>query len=265
MSDQKPKSLVTKLAEVMAATERVPKNGWNDFHKYKFARESDIVESIRGELAARNILITPSILSHERTESTNSKGNKTFFTLISIDWSIRDGDSSEVICLRIPGTAEDTGDKGFYKAFTGSEKYLLTKTFLIPTGDDPENDDNKPQGSLQATAAPTGRHYQVKPDAQLPRIASGPVGKTVFDGPQDQEAEAGKAVGVVGKVNASPDGKCWFVSVGALGTAKGESVWTRDADLAEALKESIGQEVHASLRSRKPGSYQIVSFVPSGE
>jgi hypothetical protein len=36
---------------------------------------------------------------------------------------------------------------------TGSEKYLLMKSFLIPTGDDPENDSNEPQGTLKDAKA----------------------------------------------------------------------------------------------------------------
>jgi ERF superfamily len=250
MDDQeKPKSLVSKLAEVMAATERVPKNGWNDFHKYKFARESDIVESIRRELACRNILITPSILAHERTETVNSKGNKSYFTLINVDWSIRDGDSDQVIRLQIPGTADDTGDKGFYKAFTGSEKYLLTKTFLIPTGDDPENDDGKSNNAAPAQSAPTGRHYDLKP---VPSATAPPRAT--------EEEEYGKSVGVVGKINPAEDGKCWFLSIGHLGTAKGETIWCKDKTLVDSLK--VGMEIQASLRSKAPGKYQLLSFVP---
>ena len=35
-------ALAKKLAEVMAAVERVPKRGRNDFHKYDYATEADI-------------------------------------------------------------------------------------------------------------------------------------------------------------------------------------------------------------------------------
>lgn len=263
MTTDKPKSLITKLAEVMASTERVPKNGWNDFHKYKFARESDIVESIRTELATRNILITPSVIGHQRSEGVNSKGTKSYFTVVTVEWSIRDGDSDQCITLSIPGTAEDTGDKGFYKAFTGSEKYLLTKTFLIPTGDDPENEDSKGQGPPAAQSAPTGRHYDVKPQGTAPAPAQAPSGAAALNAAAQNapEAELGKAVGVVGKINPGSDGKCWFLSIGALGTAKGESVWCRDAELVNTL--NVGMEIQASLRSRKAGSYQLVSFVPA--
>lgn len=45
------------------------------------------------------------------------------------------------------GEGMDTGDKAIYKAITGAQKYVLMKTFLIPTGDDPELEElpQKPQ------------------------------------------------------------------------------------------------------------------------
>lgn len=250
MDDQeKPKSLVSKLCQVMAATGRVPKEGWNDFHKYKFARESDIVESIRGELAQRNVFIFPTVTSHDRSEYVNQKGNKAYFTNINVYWTFRDGDSDESFSIQIPGTAEDTGDKGFYKAFTGSEKYMLTKTFLIPTGDDPENDDGKSNNAAPAQSAPTGRHYDLKP------VPSAPAPPRATE-----EEEYGKSVGVVGKINPAEDGKCWFLSIGHLGTAKGETIWCKDKTLVDSLK--VGMEIQASLRSKAPGKYQLLSFVP---
>src|SRR5699024_6730814 len=35
---------------------------------------------------------------------------------------------------------QDAGDKAVYKAITGATKYALMKVFMIPTGDDPEQD-----------------------------------------------------------------------------------------------------------------------------
>lgn len=79
--------------------------------------------------------------------------------------------------------------------------------------------------------------------------------------PNTDDYERGSASGKVGSVRMSEDGKCWFTSIGPLGTVKGESVWTRDRELADSLVGSQGHEVTASLRSKKPGSYQLISFV----
>ena len=54
-------SLIVKLAEVMAAVERIPKRGHNDFHHYDYATEADIAATVRAELASRHIMLIPSI------------------------------------------------------------------------------------------------------------------------------------------------------------------------------------------------------------
>jgi hypothetical protein len=51
-----------------------------------------------------------------------------------------DSDSGEVFAVQAVGTGKDNADKGAYKAYTGASKYVLMKTFLLATGDDPEDD-----------------------------------------------------------------------------------------------------------------------------
>lgn len=158
-------NLVQKLCQVMAAVERVAKNGRNEFHKYDYAREADIVEAIRGELAQRNLFIFPSVTTHSRTNE---------ITDIMVRWTFCDGDSGEVRDCDIPGTGHDKGDKGVYKALTGSEKYFLMKAFLIPTGDDPEKDEGGSKEAAQAVAQRKLAEHEAKkangavPRAQIP-------------------------------------------------------------------------------------------------
>lgn len=249
------KSLVAKLCEVVAATERVPKNGWNDFHKYAFARESDIVEAIRGELAARHVFIFPTVASHERKEHTTEKGRKTFLTDIIVNWMFVDGDSAETFTVSIPGCGEDSGDKGFYKAFTGSEKYMLTKSFLIPTGDDPENDDGKPGPQPDRAAAQSPLNMQQQ-TSQVPHP-----GMSAMAQPNASSGETTHK-GRVGQVTGSTDGKCWFLSIGDIGTKGNGTIWTRDEELANSLVKSQGMNIQARMRSKTPGKYQILSFIP---
>jgi ERF superfamily protein len=145
------RSLVRKLAEVMGAVERVAKMGRNDFHKYDYVTEADLADAVRGELSKRQVFIFPNIKRCERipldVETMKWEGNqkvpsirKTQLTEIDVEWTFVDGESGEERTIAVPGIGEDNVDKGFYKAFTGSEKYMLMKCFLIPTGDDPERE-----------------------------------------------------------------------------------------------------------------------------
>lgn len=149
-------SLVKKLAEVMAAVDRVAKRGRNDFHRYDYATEADIAAAIRQELASRSVLLVPAITGESRVP-VGEKGE--VLTTLDMEFTFYDGDSQEQITRPWKGYGTDKGDKGGYKAMTGGEKYLLLKTFLIPTGDDPEQDDKKPGATgytVEAPKAPRG-------------------------------------------------------------------------------------------------------------
>lgn len=135
MSDEngaKPRGLHSKLAEVMAEVGRVPKRGRNEFHKYDYATEADIVEAVRGALSARGVSLLPSVRQVLR-EGT--------LTTALMAFSFTDGETGETSTHEWAGTGDDKGDKGLYKAMTGALKYFLLKTFLLPTGDDPEADE----------------------------------------------------------------------------------------------------------------------------
>ena len=42
--------------------------------------------------------------------------------------------------MRVAGEGADVGDKAPYKAMTGALKYALLQSFLLSTGDDPEDE-----------------------------------------------------------------------------------------------------------------------------
>ena len=43
------------IAAVLAEVHRVPKNGRNDFHKYDYVTESDLVDHLREKLAEQDL------------------------------------------------------------------------------------------------------------------------------------------------------------------------------------------------------------------
>lgn len=159
-----PRRLVAKLAEVMAAVERIPKRGWNDFHKYHFATEADIAEALRTELASRNVMLIPGISGMER-EKVGEKGQ--VLTTLFMSMTFFDAETGETIERPWLGAGTDKEDKGAYKAITGGEKYFLLKTFLIPTGDDPE-------AETPAILPPAPRPQTAAP---LPPQSAGPLPK----------------------------------------------------------------------------------------
>jgi len=159
-----PKSLVRKLAEVMAAVERVPKSGRNDFHKYDYATEADITAAVRSAMASRHLMMVPSIEHTEWKGIPRKNGGEDRLCTLTVRFTVMDGESDESLTFLVLGEGQDPGDKATYKAFTGAVKYALLKLFLIPTGDDPEHEDEeqRPRGKKEARAEPTGPSEEQK-------------------------------------------------------------------------------------------------------
>jgi len=122
-------NLFQKIAKITGMIGGVQKRGYNAFHKYHYVTESDLVSAVRQYLAAAGIIIIPDAYSVSREGE---------LTTIEIEYKVTDG--KESFSFRMPGYGADRGDKGVYKAITGSQKYALMKLFKIDTGDDPESD-----------------------------------------------------------------------------------------------------------------------------
>lgn len=156
-------SLIAKLAAVMQAIERIPKRGRNDFHKYDYATEADIVSAIRSELATRQVMLVPAITGMQR-DPVGEKGS--VLTTLTMEMTFHDGESGETLMRPWLGAGTDKEDKGAYKAMTGGEKYFLLKTFLIPTGDDPEAHTKESERQERAAIKPDRAAKKVR--ATLP-------------------------------------------------------------------------------------------------
>lgn len=249
MSDT-PKTLVAKLAAVMAVVERVPKNGYNDFHRYRYAMEADIVAVVRQELASRHVMLVPSVESMQR-EPVGEKGQ--ILTTLTMTFTFLDGESGETLTRSWIGAGTDKEDKGAYKAMTGGEKYFLLKTFLMPTGDDPEADD-QPKHTAKGSEE---RREQVQ--------ASGSSTKAVVAAMR--RPTPGKSSGVrvasIDKRNGSSAKGPWTLTIikfsdGREGTTFSSSIADAAADASE-----MSAEVDITLvPGKKPGSFEVMSLMP---
>lgn len=163
------KTLAAKLAEVLEAVGYIPKNGTNTTQNYKFVTDADVLDTVRTALAARKVATAVSVTTLHHEPYTTAKGSPQFLATVEGVLTFLDGESDTRLDIPFVGAGADSGDKGAYKAITGGVKYALLKTFLIPTGDDPENDE-KPATRDTVTVAP-----KVQPPAVLaPQIVPTP-------------------------------------------------------------------------------------------
>lgn len=124
----------------MASVDRVAKNGNNTAQNYSYAMAADVYDAVRSELARRFVLLVPRVEAVEFTEVDTKAGGKLKLCMWRGGFDFTDAETGEVLSVKAFGQGSDSGDKALYKAITGATKSVLVQMFLIPTGDDPENE-----------------------------------------------------------------------------------------------------------------------------
>lgn len=136
------KNVYQRIHSVMNEVGTVAKNGRNDFQKYDYAREADFIHALRPLLEKHGLVITPS-MSMPYIQGPDEKG--TFIATAVVTFTITNVDNpSDQVVTTVLGQGSDKGDKAVYKLMTGAKKYFAALTFMIATGDDPENEGPNP-------------------------------------------------------------------------------------------------------------------------
>lgn len=110
---------------------------------YKAVSEEKVTSEIRKGLVKHGIVIIPVWQAHKREDEqvTGYKNEMKTSRLTTVDVTYRIqniDDKDDYIEAVSSGTGVDTQDKGVGKAMTYAYKYLLLRTFAIPTGEDPD-------------------------------------------------------------------------------------------------------------------------------
>jgi hypothetical protein len=129
-------NLRQKLAQVRREVGYIQKRGKNELHNYSYAMAADIAGAIGDRLALLNVVLGRRNLCVKRSEQHHGES----LVEVTLDYTFIDADSDEVLTVSSYGEGRDGGDKAPYKALTGALKYALIQTFLIATGDDPEEE-----------------------------------------------------------------------------------------------------------------------------
>lgn len=178
--------LFGKMAKVMNDVERVPKSGWNSFHKYNYPTETDLLGATRKILAEHGIAFFANVLEssnelrfiYDKYQPNNEdKMKKKWFSEIKMEYTLGCTETGATIVSCFNGQAEDDSDKAYYKAYTNTLKYFLRQTFLIETGDTDDssvdgqpmdveyhNNEQRPQNGAQGKNNNNQRANQPKND-----------------------------------------------------------------------------------------------------
>ena len=132
-------NLRQKLAEVRRRIGYVQKRGHNERFNYSYVTATDIAGSVGDLLAELGVVVIP-CLEDITYESATGPGETTRMARVVMAYTFSDVDSGEEIIAKVAGQGHDPGDKAPYKAMTGALKYALLQSFLLATGDDPEDE-----------------------------------------------------------------------------------------------------------------------------
>jgi hypothetical protein len=137
-------NLYQKISAVMKDVDYLQKDDQISFNKtnYKAISEEKVTSTVRQALIKHGLVILPIEQEHSR------EGN---LSIVNTKYKIVDTETGQFEIIVSSGTGADTQDKGVGKAMTYSYKYMLLRTFAIPTGEDPDKVSSAELDSKQKT------------------------------------------------------------------------------------------------------------------
>lgn len=143
------RSLDERMAAVQLELENVPRRGHAEVRKdgvlqyeYDYITEADLMKGVRPLLAKHGIA---TYYSDELVANANG--------MATVRVSIVFAANGEQRIVTADGVGTDRGDKGPNKAKTAAVRYLLWKTFLQPSDEDPEQENVSQADAERAAAA----------------------------------------------------------------------------------------------------------------
>jgi hypothetical protein len=111
---------------------------------YAYVKHDDVMAEVRESMARHGLMlrIAPDMEHSIRAEfGKTSNGAMQYRWLLWVDFRLTNADDpNDTETVRYPGEGVDTGDKAIGKALSYATKNYLLKTFLLPSGDEADNE-----------------------------------------------------------------------------------------------------------------------------
>lgn len=134
-------NIFEKINKVMENIEYLAKDDKVEFGttKYKAISEEKVTTAVREQLVKQGIVIIPIKQESENKELIRTDKSINMLTSVHVRYRIQNiDDINDFIEVESNGSGVDTQDKAVGKAMTYAYKYMLLRTFAIPTGEDPD-------------------------------------------------------------------------------------------------------------------------------
>jgi ERF superfamily len=175
--------LADAVANVMAEIKPVEKAGWNDFHRYNYARMQDLSTELTPLMGRHGIVVFQNELDRQMFDDGRVVAVRYEFTVVHRSgeiWPERPRYTGMSSCRNTKGGFDD---KCFNKCHTSARKYFLIGLFQIPTGDEAGDGDAGEPAKPQQQQRPVRR-------APTPEGKTGPHRLPIVD--QEQPATWGQ-------------------------------------------------------------------------
>lgn len=149
------KELLTKLLRASRSITHIEKSGRNKEQSYNYVTDADVSHAVRTACYAEGVVVIATgseILSS--VEITSKHGTKGERVTVAVMVEFMDSETGQALPVKSLGCGFDYGDKAVAKALTGAVKYALLKALCLPTGDDPEGDEETDRNPSVAQQAP---------------------------------------------------------------------------------------------------------------
>lgn len=150
------------LRKILKEKGVLKKDKVNDFDHYQYFSESGYKTLFTELFSQCGLELTSSEVAYD--EMTSNSDKQPNARKVTFEYTLTDIETGFFEKSLVSGEGLDKGDKAGYKADTGSLKYYLANTFMVATGDDPENDSpeartHKMQGKASAKQIATLAKY----------------------------------------------------------------------------------------------------------
>jgi hypothetical protein len=132
-------TLRQKLGEVRRRIAYIQKRGYNERHDYNYMAAADIAGTVGDILAELGVVVIPRLESITFEPQAPGRLDSVRVVRVIMPYTFTDVNSAEENTAKVAGERLDVGDKASYKAITGALKCALLQSFLLATGDDPED------------------------------------------------------------------------------------------------------------------------------
>ena len=125
--------------------------------RYTYASEAGFIQALRPAFIEHGITVSVTNMGAVQLDTyTTARGTVMFHAIIVGDMVFTHAPTGTSILVKALGEGSDAGDKAVNKAMTDMYKYALRQTFMIETGDDPDEHASEERSAVKEVAKEFG-------------------------------------------------------------------------------------------------------------